>query len=637
MLFDVRIISFDPHGSVDPVDALVRLFKVEVSFAREVVHRLPRVVKRGVELEMAQRLGLMLEKIGARVEILVADRVASTSQADRQTQGDRAPAQEHVDQLGRGGRQNGASAARGLPPVSARGPEGALRPSRASLPQQPANSNGGGSVAARGSVPERGTRFGESGAYSPREPAATGTGVPRKRVDISSVPTQERDDTQRMTQHERAQVQRAQAAPAGRRSRPDDNGSLPDPSFQTDVSATWQAAAQHARSAQNQPEPTARASLPRAQEPSRLSDTHAGNLRAVARASSVEEAMAARVSLPMGSWSEAQGEESRVTRSEGRASLPGAPVSMPSDAQAEPPRPSVGLPPPKQSVKEILARRSLAGQALDGHERGVRPGSATRAAPEPLSLPTFPARGGSLADELDELPGTPELRSRLSIVTAVLLFVCALATAGLLPLALLMRRLGAARRRRHQLRLLQASSLLVGQAQLPELYTCIKHLAIRLDISPSPRLYVAERLPSKVQSFLFQGGLMIFLDAGLVATCAWRDAGTVLQFALAHEMAAYALGQHGRWRSFLARSWLELRKRDLFGADALAAKLLPDCKEAARALASLLCGPELVHLLDLSELERQATNQELELPSSAARDPSLLLPRILQLRRAGSA
>ncbi|HEX6239275.1 MAG TPA: ribosomal protein L7/L12, partial [Polyangiales bacterium] len=74
MLFDVRITAFDPQAAVDPVEALMRLFKIERAFAREVVHRLPRVIKRGVPLETAQRLSQVLERIGARVEVLVSER-----------------------------------------------------------------------------------------------------------------------------------------------------------------------------------------------------------------------------------------------------------------------------------------------------------------------------------------------------------------------------------------------------------------------------------------------------------------------------------------------------------------------------------------------------------------------------------
>ena len=62
MLFDVRVTAFDPQAAVDPVEALMRLFKIDRAFAREVVHRLPRVIKRGVPLETARRLSQVLEE-----------------------------------------------------------------------------------------------------------------------------------------------------------------------------------------------------------------------------------------------------------------------------------------------------------------------------------------------------------------------------------------------------------------------------------------------------------------------------------------------------------------------------------------------------------------------------------------------
>ena len=54
-------------------------------------------------------------------------------------------------------------------------------------------------------------------------------------------------------------------------------------------------------------------------------------------------------------------------------------------------------------------------------------------------------------------------------------------------------------------------------------------------------------------------------------------------------------------------------------------------------LGSGTCGPELAHLIDLNELDRQASNQEQEAAkaqTSTDDDPSYLLPRILFLRRA---
>jgi hypothetical protein len=71
MLFDVRVLAFDPSAP-DPVLALVRVFKVDRSLAVELVSGLPRVVKRGVPLETAQRFSHVLASLGAQTEVVTA-------------------------------------------------------------------------------------------------------------------------------------------------------------------------------------------------------------------------------------------------------------------------------------------------------------------------------------------------------------------------------------------------------------------------------------------------------------------------------------------------------------------------------------------------------------------------------------
>jgi hypothetical protein len=345
--------------------------------------------------------------------------------------------------------------------------------------------------------------------------------------------------------------------------------------------------------------------------------------------------LAGRVSLPMGSWSESDNEESRVSAALSRASLPGG--SSPDNAQLSQRSSQVALPAPKPSVKELLSRRTLSPPERISRVTGESIPSGAPGAPvrQQLALPTFNARGPSLGDDIEDLPGVAEQRQKLALVSWLLLFLASVASAGLF-FALLAAKVWARKRRRTlELRELQASALLVGPAQLPDLYNCVKQLAIRLEISPSPRLYVAERTPRKVQSFVQNNGLVIVMDAALLSSVARHEAGYIVQFALAHEIAAFALGQHGTVRNTLAELWAKIRRGDLLSADALAAKAMPDKNEPVRALASLLCGPELAHLVDLAELERQTTSQEQEglTHRDASEDATFLLPRILHLRR----
>ncbi|HEX6243059.1 MAG TPA: hypothetical protein VFZ61_19230, partial [Polyangiales bacterium] len=260
----------------------------------------------------------------------------------------------------------------------------------------------------------------------------------------------------------------------------------------------------------------------------------------------------------------------------------------------------------------------------------LQPGASGR-----LTLPVFNARGPSLADEVEELPGSPELRRSRWFTSWLLWVLASLVTLGVFGAVTGLYLVTRQRRRAAGLRELAASALLVGQAQLPDLYHCVKQLAIRLELSPSPRLYVAERCPQKVQSFVQRGGLVIVLDAGLLGAAARVNAGYVVQFALAHEIAAFALGQHGFWRRTLASLWASVRRAELLSADALASKLMNDRNEPVRALAAWLCGPELAHLVDLGELERQATSQEQEarVHGDSSEDVLYLLPRIQQLRK----
>jgi hypothetical protein len=366
------------------------------------------------------------------------------------------------------------------------------------------------------------------------------------------------------------------------------------------------------------------------------SEMPSASVRAVLKQAGLDDsALSGRVSLPMGSWSDAaDGEDSRVSAALARASLPGG--SLPDNAQLRPSQ--VSLPAPKPSVKDILSRRTLSPPERISRVPGDTMPSGSPSAPyrQQLALPTFNARGSSLSEEIDDLPGVAEQRSRLALLSWFLLLLASVASAGLF-FGLLAAKVWARRRRRLlELRELQASALLVGPSQLPDLYNCVKQLAIRLEISPSPRLYVAERTPRKVQAYVQRGGLVIVLDAGLLGSVARLEAGYIVQFALAHEMAAYALGQHGTTRATLAELWAKIRRGDLLSADALAAKAMADRSEPARALASLLCGPELAHLVDLAELERQTTSQEQEglAHGDASEDASFLLTRIQHLRRA---
>jgi hypothetical protein len=598
MLFDVRVTAFDPQAAVDPVEALMRLFKIERAFAREVVHRLPRVIKRGVPLETAQRLSQVLERIGAQVEILVSERtqVGAPAGADKV----------------RAERADRAEAAASSPQT------GTPRATLGRVQQQPAS---GGAASAQASVS---TATQQAQALAQAQPAVARRSLPSavQRADATpslSHPMMHEDAAPRtisgVLDARTARALREQVSQA----RPSlAEPSVPDPRF-TETRAEGRAAVR----AEDQPFD---AEMPSA------------SVRALLKSTS-DDGMVGRLSLPMGSWADAStAEDSRVAAAPQRTSLPQSAPANETQRSGQGSASAVGLPAPKPSVKEILARRSLqSGSQPEGRGSKVpgEIGAAVVTSSQRLVLPAFTARGPSVADEIEELPGALELLRKRFALTWTLLALASLMTAGLLAVGVVFKLIAQGRRQRVQLRELMASALLVGQSQLTELYNCVKQLAIRLEISPSPRLYVAERCPRKVQSFVQDGSLVIVVDAGLLGSVARLDAGYIVQFALAHEMAAYALGQRRWTRKMLASLWASVRKSDLLSADALAAKLMADRNEPVRALASLLCGPELAHLVDLGELERQTTSQEQEakLHGDSSEDASYLLPRISHLRK----
>lgn len=87
MLFDVRLLAFDPTAAGDPADALVRVFGLDHNAARELLRRLPHVVKRGVSEEGAQKLVRALDRIGAQTEIVVSVKGPRTPTGTHATQG----------------------------------------------------------------------------------------------------------------------------------------------------------------------------------------------------------------------------------------------------------------------------------------------------------------------------------------------------------------------------------------------------------------------------------------------------------------------------------------------------------------------------------------------------------------------
>jgi hypothetical protein len=186
-----------------------------------------------------------------------------------------------------------------------------------------------------------------------------------------------------------------------------------------------------------------------------------------------------------------------------------------------------------------------------------------------------------------------------------------------------------------RVRAMQGSALPVGQAQLPELYACIKQFSVRLDLKVVPRLYLGRRGPSDIIAVPFRGELHVLLDGDMLASHVETESTYVVSFLLAHELSRFALGHRKRMHSLLARLWPMLRRFDALSADATATQLLVDRSLAQRALLGILAGTRMAPLLDFAELDRQTASHE---RSSLSYTPALdggtgfLLARIYHMQ-----
>jgi hypothetical protein len=629
MLFDVRVIAFDSPVA-DPVDALVRVFKVERAIAKELVSRLPRVIKRGVPIETAQRFCDVLERMGARTEIVMSPAGAKEPEPARAPEPVRAPEPEPL----RGAVQRAAPprTRQSMPKVhqALPTPKAALG---GALQQGPANANA--HDRARASRPSSTQSSSGSVMFSLPEPVTQdGIGLLRPGVGRPAEPPRSSAESPmraRMRGEELGAVRVRHGLPEPRE---------PDP-LEADIDGLVERALGEAPT-----RPSRRPTIAQEPEESRITRTQmlvADSTPPTGRSTVLPEISAHHASAP-----------AQVTP------VHAAPVhtARTVDANFRPARPASELEPAAPPVAAIVASpvaplsaAPLSPAPLSSplaaplpaplHTPAAAPQAAlvthtaVKPAPTTLALPAMVVHGPSVDLKQAELDAGKKLANKLWGLSVFMYLALALITLGLSALCSLAAFALDGWRRWSRVRAMQGSALPVGQAQLPELYACVKQFAVRLDLKTVPRLYLGRRATSDVIAVPLRGELHVLLDGDMLASHVETGSTHVVSFLLAHELSRFALGHRKRMHAALAYFWPMVRRFDALSADAAATQLLVDRSLAQRALLGILAGTRMAPLLDFAELDRQtASHERAAIRYTPALDdgPGFLLARIYHMQ-----
>jgi hypothetical protein len=574
MYFDVRVLAFDPHSTEDPVDALVRVFRVERAIARELVHRLPRVIKRAVTLETAQKFCDVLERMGARTEIVMSANAPKEPEPVEPVPAAREP-MRHPPARSVPGKPGAGRPQQGLPAPSA----AMLAPV---VSHGPANGNAGGFPASGNRAAARSSqgqpeifRNSDSSVFFLPEPStqdAMRILPPRGAAPRPSVREERRGGIE--------EVRVRHGLPAPRE---------PDP-LEADIAGLVDRALVEVPTVPPAPAPpaTARRDFRPARPVPEFEPVPSTPLRDAVLHDAYEEP-----ALP-----EPLLRETARTRE-----VPTARESRPQPARESIPQPA--REPAPQPVREAAPL-----PARDPPAASVRDAAQAPAAAKPFALPSLALPGSAVDLKELELRGNRSLRRSLTLLSALMFAALTLATLGVALLVALGAWLADGTRRWLRVRAMQGSAVPVGQAQLPELYAWVKQLGLRLDLARLPRLYVGRGAGADLVAVPFHGELHVLVDGDAFAAHVRAETHHVMSFLLAHELASYALGQRRRVRALLAALWPSLGRSEALAADVVAAELMGDRSLAQRALATLLAGSAMAELLDSTELDRQGASHE---------------------------
>ncbi len=589
MLFDVRLLAFE-EGTQDPVDALVRVFRMRDRTAQHLLSRLPHVVKRDLPLESAQRLVAALERIGGRVELVVAASHATAAEASvLATNGHAAKAPAHAP----------AAEARGLIDAARERAESRWRAGpRDAAPQ---------ALVAKEPLPF-------SAPASAEDDSLEADIFPPSRTSMSARPTIAEGDESTPPQPAMPPAAPPRGAPAFARAPVAKGGarSLELPPLSR-VSAPKAAPvadyAERASRVHAAARPTAPApmrgveALPNA----RVSDNAQGARRSTAERTPAAQARAVSPQLPI---------EAAEPTSTMRA------ISTP-HAGAGVGRPSVVTPIPKER---------LSSERSSGVPFGSRATGEIAAPSGRRGLPTFAVHGPPVDVRACAISGARKARA-LALLSFVTLSLVSLGAFFVLYLGALSV---SAFRRRRMLSRLRMSALCVSANQLPELSACLKQFTLRLGLNRAPKLYVVAHEPRGLGSVICGRELSLWLDEPTLRRWCDDPKPEGLSFLIAHELGRFALGQARPVHRALARLSPGLELSDSISADAVASVLVPDRAAARAALLSGLGSRELTAELDLDELDRATAAAVREPPGflwRAAQKSEHLLARLYHQQR----
>jgi Zn-dependent protease with chaperone function len=223
-----------------------------------------------------------------------------------------------------------------------------------------------------------------------------------------------------------------------------------------------------------------------------------------------------------------------------------------------------------------------------------------------IPLPTLTSSGGAVDASRCVENGTGSTVLGGYIVTILGIIVGGIATMGLALLALIIAPIADYFNRKKTMALLRGSGIEVGPHQLPELYACAISYAQRLGLKAPPEIFIIEGNVMNAAAMKIGGRKVIVLIDDVVDACLRSGDPQTLAFILGHEMAHHALGHTGFLRSIVKQYFKKLSRLDEFSADAVANELVGNPQVSARALTTLVSGPQLLPYVNLAQLRTQA-------------------------------
>ncbi len=222
-------------------------------------------------------------------------------------------------------------------------------------------------------------------------------------------------------------------------------------------------------------------------------------------------------------------------------------------------------------------------------------------------LPPLQSTGGPVNPKQHVEDGTSST-AMIGYVIAILgTLIGGIATFGIALIALAIAPIADYFNRKKTMALLRGSGIEVGPHQLPELYACAVNFAQRLGMQSPPAIFIIEGNVMNAAAMKIGGRKVVILVDDVVDACLRSGEPQTLAFILGHEMAHHALGHTGLVRSIVKQYMRKLARLDEFTADAVANALVGNQQVSARALTTLVSGPQLLPYVNLAQLRTQAT------------------------------